>query len=304
MEKYKNLLEILPEDAIELDASMKKYTTMKVGGNASAVVTPKNLDEIKTVLKYAKENKIELYVLGNGSNVIVDDDGIDGIVLKLGNKFSNIEVKENKIYVSSGASMPKVALVAKQNSLSGFEFASGIPGTIGGGIKMNAGAYGSEMANVLESVTYIDENYNLVTITNKDCNFSYRHSIFSEHKEFVIIEAVLSLEKGNLEEIESKMKEYQEARSLKQPLEYANSGSIFKRPEGYFVGKLVQDAGLKGKTIGKAQVSTKHSGFIINLGDATCSDIKELIKFIQDEVKEKFGVMLQTEVEFIGGNKK
>lgn len=304
MEIYKGLEKILPKDIIYYNESMKKHTTMKVGGPAKCLVVPTNIEQIKSILKYSKDNDILTYVIGNGSNIIVDDSGIDGLVIKISNKFSDISVNGNFIKALAGASMPLVSQTAKNNCLSGFEFACGIPGTIGGGTKMNAGAYGSEMANIINKVTYLDDELNIKEIDNKDCDFSYRHSIFRDNKNFVILEVEFKLTEDKIENIENKMKEFREARINKQPLDYPNSGSIFKRPEGYFVGKLVQDAGLRGKTIGGAQVSTKHTGFIVNIGNATCSDIKNLIKFVQDTVYEKFSVKLETEVEFIGGNKK
>lgn len=301
MKKYEELEKLVSKENIKYNESMKKYTTMKVGGNVECLVTPTSIKEITQVVKFARENNIKLYVLGNGSNVIVKDEGILGIVLKLSNKFADVKIDGEYITALSGATMPYVSMLAKKNMLSGLEFACGIPGTIGGGAKMNAGAYGSEMSNVIEEVTYIDEDLNIKTIKNKECNFSYRHSIFTQNKDFVIVEVKMKLEKGNLKDVEEKMEEYRKARTEKQPLEYPNSGSIFKRPEGYFVGKLVQDAGLRGKTIGGAQVSTKHTGFIVNIGNATCKDVEDLIKFVQDTVYEKFGVKLETEVEFIGG---
>lgn len=303
MKDYSKLKNLVPESILYFDESMKKHTTMKVGGNAKCLVAPTNINEIVAVLKFSKENNIDVFVIGNGSNVIVDDSGIDGIVLKISNKFSNIEVNDDKITALAGASMPLVSLTAKNNGLSGLEFACGIPGTIGGGARMNAGAYGSEMSNVIEKIKYIDEDLNLREILAKDCKFSYRHSIFSENTKNIILEVTYHLEHADKKDIEDKMEEYKNLRISKQPLEYPNSGSIFRRPEGYFVGKLVQDSGLKGKTIGGAQVSTKHTGFIVNIGNATCKDVKELIKFIQDTVFEKYNVKLKTEVEFIGGNK-
>mgnify|MGYP002675946827 FL=1 len=303
MKDYSKLKNLVPESILYFDESMKKHTTMKVGGNAKCLVAPTNINEIVAVLKFSKENNIDVFVIGNGSNVIVDDSGIDGIVLKISNKFSNIEVNDDKITALAGASMPLVSLTAKNNGLSGLEFACGIPGTIGGGARMNAGAYGSEMSNVIEKIKYIDEDLNLKEILSKDCKFSYRHSIFSENTKNIILEVTYHLEHADKKDIEEKMEEYKNLRISKQPLEYPNSGSIFRRPEGYFVGKLVQDSGLKGKTIGGAQVSTKHTGFIVNIGNATCKDVKELIKFIQDTVFEKYNVKLETEVEFIGGNK-
>lgn len=301
MFKYNLIENIIDKSKIKYNESMKNHTTMKVGGNCDIMVFPETIEDIKNILKVVKKENLEYYVIGNGSNVIVPDDGIHALVIKIASKFSNIEIKDNKIKVLSGCSMPKVAYVAKENSLKGFEFACGIPGTIGGGIRMNAGAYGSEIANILEDVTYINEDGEIKTISKDKINFSYRHSIFAENKHLIIISATFNLEYGSKNEIENIMKTNMDLRKSKQPLEYPNSGSIFRRPDGYFVGKLVDDSGLRGYTIGGAQVSEKHTGFIVNKNNATYNDVVDLIHYIQKVVYEKFNVKLQTEVEVLGG---
>jgi len=301
MNKYIGLEKIISYDRIKYDESMKKYTTVKVGGNADVIVFPNSTDEIVSIIKYCNENKINFYVIGNGSNLLVKDEGIRGVVIKLGHRFSDIKVDGNKITALSGAMMPAISIAAKKESLEGFEFACGIPGTIGGGIKMNAGAYGYDISNTIESVTYLDDGYNIKTIKNQDCMFGYRESIFLNNPKYVILSGTFNLKKGKILEIEKKMIENSEARKMKQPLEYPNFGSVFKRPEGYFVGKLVDDAGLRGYKIGGAQVSTKHSGFIVNIDNATCKDILDLIEYIQKIVFEKFKVKLTTEVVVLGG---
>ena len=301
MDIYKGLESILEKENIKYNEPMKNHTTTKVGGPCDCLVEPSSIDEIKAVIKYAKENNINYYVIGNGSNLLVKDEGIHALIIKITDKFSDYEVNDNYIKVCAGCSVPKLAQVAKNNSLSGIEFACGIPGSVGGAIRMNAGAYGSEMVNVVSKVGYLDEDCNVVEISNEEAQFTYRHSMFVENPQYVILYAIYKLEKGNKEEITEKMTTNMNSRREKQPLEYPNFGSVFKRPEGYFVGKLVDDCGLKGYTIGGAQVSTKHSGFIVNISNATCKDVLDLIEYVKKMVYEKFNVMLQEEVVILGG---
>ncbi len=303
MEKYKELENLIDPIRIKYNVSMKDYTTVCVGGNCDCLVTPTNIEELQKVLGFAKSNNIEYYIIGNGSNLLVVDEDVHVLIIKLASKFSEYKIEDETIECLAGLSMPKVSLIAKQNSLEGFEFACGIPGTVGGGVKMNAGAYGSEFVNVVEEVKYINDEGEIVTVKNEDLNYSYRHSIFTEHPTYVVVSAKFKLKKGNVEEIDAKMKENSRLRKEKQPLEYPNFGSVFKRPKGYFVGKLIIESGLQGYQIGGAQVSTKHAGFIVNVDNATCKDILDLIEHIKGVVHEKFGVMLETEVQFIGGKK-
>lgn len=303
MNKYIGLENIINKNKLKYNEKMAKHTTIRIGGEAKCLVLPTEIKEIINVIKYAKENKIKYYVIGNGSDLVVCDEGIDGIVIKISNGFDKVTVKGNVIEAYAGAMMPKVSQIAKNHELSGFEFACGIPGTIGGGIRMNAGAYGSEMSNIVEEITYLDEECNLCTMTKAQAKFGYRQSIFKNNSKLVVISAKFVLQNGNLSEIEDKMKEYTVARKTKQPIEYPNAGSTFKRPEGYFVGKLIQDAGLRGYTVGDVQVSKKHTGFIVNKGNATCKEVKQIIKDIQEIVYEKFGVHLEPEIEFIGGKR-
>ncbi len=301
---YKGLEKIIDKTKIRYNEDMKKHTTVKIGGPALCMVMPTEISEIINVVKYAKDNNIRVYIIGNGSNLVVCDEGINGIVIKIGKGFDKVTVNGTNIEAMAGATMPKVSQIAKINNLEGFEFACGIPGTIGGGIRMNAGAYGSEISNIVEEITYLDGDLNLCTITKDQAKFSYRHSIFCNNTNFIIISAKFVLKAGNLSEIEQKMKQYTLARREKQPIEYPNAGSTFKRPEGFFVGKLIQDAGLRGYSVGDMQVSEKHTGFIVNMGNGTCKDMKKLIKHIQDTVFEKFNVKLESEIEFIEGEKK
>lgn len=300
MEKYKELEGII--ENIKYNEPLAKYTTMKVGGPCDVMVFPSNIEEIKNVIKYIKQNNINFYILGNGSNVIALDGGFRGIVVVLKKDFSNYSVDGEYITAEAGVAMPRLCKIAKDNSLSGLEFAAGIPGTCGGCARMNAGAYNSEMSNVIYETTYIDGNGDLHTINNEQHNFSYRHTIFTEHRDYIIVTIKLKLKNGEQSEIKAKMDENNMARRTKQPLEYPSAGSVFKRPEGYFVGKLVDDSGLRGYRHGGAGVSDKHCGFIINVDHATARDVLDIIKEVQDTVNQKFGVMLKTEVEIIGEN--
>ena len=303
MNKYDKLDEIVGKDKIKYNEKMSKYTTMRVGGPCDCIVFPDEISKIKEVIDFCKNENITFFVIGNGSNLLVKDEGIHGVVIKLGHRFSKIELDGEYILAYAGATMPALSQLAKKNSLKGLEFACGIPGTIGGGVKMNAGAYGSQISDILYEVTYMDEKEEIKTIKNKDCSFGYRKSIFTINSNYVILSAKFKLERGNIDEIENKMKENSLARKAKQPLEYPNFGSVFKRPEGYFVGKLVDDAGLRGYKIGGAQVSTKHTGFIVNVDNATCKDVLDLIGYVQTTVYNKFNVKLTPEVIIIGGDK-
>lgn len=303
MNKYDKLEEIVGKDKIKYNEKMSKYTTMRVGGPCDCIVFPDEISKIKEVIDFCKNENITFFVIGNGSNLLVKDEGIHGVVIKLGHRFGKIELDGEYILAYAGATMPALSQLAKKNSLKGLEFACGIPGTIGGGVKMNAGAYGSQISDILYEVTYMDEKEEIKTIKNKECSFGYRKSIFTINPNYVILSAKFKLEKGNIDEIENKMRENSLARKTKQPLEYPNFGSVFKRPEGYFVGKLVDDAGLRGYKIGGAQVSTKHTGFIVNVDNATCKDVLDLIGYVQTTVYNKFNVKLTPEVIIIGGDK-
>ena len=303
MNKYSDLENIiLDKKRILYNEPMKKHTTVKVGGNADVVLLPENVDEIKGALKFAKDKNIPYYVIGCGSNLIVSDEDIHAIIIKITNRFGRVYLNGNTLVADAGAVLPFVSIFAKKNSLSGFEFACGIPGTVGGAVRMNAGAYGSEISNIFVQATYLDEKGEIKTIKKEDMNFGYRNSIFREHPEYVIISAKFELKPGNINEIEKIMNENNTARKEKQPIEMPSFGSVFKRPEGYYVGKLITDAGLKGYKIGGAQISEKHAGFIVNVGNATCNDIVCLIHHIQEVIYNEVGVKLEPEVVFIGGN--
>lgn len=294
---YQQLINSLSKETkILLNEPMKNHTSFKIGGPADILIMPATIDDVKKVIDYAKD--IPLYIIGNGSNLLVNDDGIKGIVLKISTCLNDVEVKEDCIVAGAGATLAFVSNVAKKNSLTGMEWACGIPGSIGGAVYMNAGAYGGEMKDIVVETTYINENNEIVTIDNQAHNFSYRRSIFTNTKN-VILQTKLKLQKGNQEEIEAKMKELLEQRRKKQPLEYPSAGSTFKRPEGYYVGKIMDDLGLKGYTIGGAQVSEKHGGFIINTGNATAKDVKDLIEYVVNKVKKEYNIELEPEVKMI-----
>lgn len=294
---YKKLITTIDESKIKTDENMSKHTSFKVGGKAKYFIIATTIEDIISVLKISKEKDIKLFVLGNGSNVLFKDEEYNGMVLQI--KLDDIHIEKNKIVVEAGV---KNAIVAKKlldTSLQGFEFAAGIPGTIGGAIRMNAGAYGGEIKDIIESVTYIDyDTLEIKTIRNEECDFSYRHSIFCENKN-VILSATLRLEKGNKEEIKEKMDEYAKSRKEKQPLEYPSAGSTFKRGEDFITAKLIDECGLKGYQIGGAQVSEKHAGFIINKDNATAKDIIDLIEYVRKTVKERTGKLIELEVEII-----
>lgn len=280
----------------------KKLCSFKVGGSVRVVVRPKKADELRELYAYLNEHGIKNILLGRGSNVVISDKGYDGVVVSLSeiSKIGIDVIDDNCIVVGAGASMAALANFALQNGLSGLEFAHGIPGSVGGGVYMNAGAYGSEICQVLDSCLVLDKDSGMLCIIDgSDCEFSYRHSAFMDYKNLVILFATFELEKGNSDEIKAKMDELKAQRQSKQPLEYPSAGSTFKRPEGHFAGKLIEDAGLKGYSVGGAQVSEKHAGFVINRGNATADDIKTLIGHIKNEVKEKFDVSLECEVEFV-----
>lgn len=293
MEEILNSLKMITDEKnIHVNEPMKNHTTFRVGGPADILVTPTSKEELIECLKLP----IKKTIIGNGSNLIVRDGGIRGLVIQMV-KLNSISVEEDIVTAESGAFLSKIANVAKENSLTGLEFASGIPGTLGGAVAMNAGAYGGEMKNVIFETSYADENGNVFTITEHE--FYYRRSFFT-NKEYIILSSKMKLSFGDKAEIEAKMNEYKTARNSKQPVNMPSAGSTFKRPEGFFAGKLIEDSGLKGYTIGGASVSTLHAGFVVNSNNASAKDILDLISHIQNTVYENFGVKLETEVKIIG----
>lgn len=278
---------------------MKNHTTFRIGGPADALALPKTPEEVAEVVHFCHEHAQPYYVLGNGSNLLVSDEGYRGLVLQLYRNFNDIQVNGETITVQSGAMLATVARTAYQTGLTGLEFASGIPGTIGGAVVMNAGAYGGEMKNVLKEVTVLTKEGEVLVIPAKALELGYRTSVIPKNG-WIVLGAVLQLKKGDQEQILARMEELKEQRITKQPLDLPSAGSTFKRPEGYFAGKLIMDAGLRGFTVGGAQVSEKHCGFVVNRGNATAADVWELICEVKRRVKEMTGVELEPEVKLLG----
>ena len=301
-DKYQKLAEALTEqfkDALILtEEPMKNHTTFRIGGPADIYVEP-DFPSIIPLIQYLKEQYVPFTMIGNGSNLLVSDKGIEGVVISLGKKSADITIDGDKMIVQAGAMLSTVANTAADNGLTGLEFASGIPGTIGGAVYMNAGAYGGEMKDVLESVLVLTEDFKQKMMTPEELELSYRHSSLMENGGYVL-SAVIKLQPGDKSEIKAKIDDIRAQRTAKQPLNYPSAGSTFKRPEGYFAGKLIDDAGLRGYTIGDAQVSEKHCGFVVNKGNATASDVLLLMKNVDEKVYSLFGVHLTPEVRIIG----
>lgn len=296
-ELYKEIVKKISPDRIKLNEPMCKHTSFKIGGPADMFVILNNIEELKYLLKTAKENKINLTCVGNGTNLLVKDRGIRGITFKL--NFKEIKIENEIITVGSGALIPTVAKAAYESELSGLEFASGIPGTIGGAIKMNAGAYGGEFKDIVLETTFMDEDCNLHTITNDEHKFSYRNSLFSSNNNIIVL-TKLKLHKNNKEKIKAKMDENLAKRKEKQPINMPNAGSIFKRKNNIIPAEVIDKCGLKGYNINDAVVSNLHSGFIVNKGNATAADVLELIDYIKNTIKQKYNEDLEIEIKVIG----
>lgn len=300
--KYKDLFKnIYNEDDIKIDELMSKHIYFKVGGPADIFLTPSTVDQLKKTLKICKENNIPYYIIGNGSNLLVKDGGIRGVVIELC-KLNAISVDGHIVKAQTGVLLKDVSKIAVDNSLTGFEFACGIPGTVGGAVFMNAGAYNGEINDVIKCAEVLDDECNVRVLTKDELELGYRTSKVMKEN-LVVLSAEFELTDGEADKIQERVDDLTAKREAKQPLEYPSAGSTFKRPEGHFTGKLIQDAGLKGCTIGGAMVSTKHCGFVINKGGATAKDILDLIAHIQKEIKSKFDVELHTEVRILGEDK-
>lgn len=311
------LAEIFGKENVLKDEPMSRHTTFRIGGAADFFVKVQTISQLQEAMRYLKKEQIPFYIVGNGSNLLVRDEGVRGVVLQLGERFSGYEflhetpgsvvqsgtaVDKNQIVMArakAGSLLGRLGKEFAEYSLSGFEFASGIPGTLGGAVYMNAGAYGGEIKDILVRATLMDMDGSLFEFTNQQMQFGYRKSIAAE-KNYIVLEADLALHVSSKEEVLAKMAELSAQRRLKQPLEYPSAGSTFKRPEGYFAGKLISDAGLKGFSVGGAQVSEKHAGFVINTGNATAADVIALTDAVRDKVFEKYGVKLELEIKQLG----
>mgnify|MGYP004488454575 FL=1 len=291
--------DLLGEDRVFTDEPMKQHTTFKIGGPADYFLVPESGEEAGEIIKICKQTDIPYFILGNGSNLLVGDGGYRGAVIQIYRNMSAVTTEGTTITAQAGALLSSVAAAAKNASLTGFEFAGGIPGTVGGAAVMNAGAYGGEMKDVLVEVTVMDADGNIFTIPAEKLELGYRTSIIKKAG-YIVLEAKIRLEEGDQEAIRERMKELTIQRTTKQPLEFPSAGSTFKRPEGYFAGKLVMDSGLRGYQVGGARVSEKHCGFVINAGGATAKDVRTLMENVRDIVYKKYGVTLEPEVKFLG----
>lgn len=299
-QRFENeLKKVLSERQVKTGEPMEMHTTFRVGGPADYFVLPETKEELRETVLLCRREEMPYYILGNGSNLLVSDKGYRGVIIQVFKSMNKIRADGNCIHAQAGALLSAIAARALEKSLKGFEFASGIPGTLGGACVMNAGAYGGEMKQVLKQVTVLDSEGNILTIPSEELEMGYRTSIIAKEGH-IVLEAVIELEEGNEEEIRSLMEELKNKRLEKQPLEYPSAGSTFKRPEGYFAGKLIQDSGLRGFSVGGAQVSEKHCGFVINKDHATAADIAELMRRVSQCVEEKFGVALEPEVKRLG----
>ena len=296
---YDKLNNVIAKDSILIDEPMSRHTTFRVGGPADFFVTPKAKEEVRDVIRICKEAGMPYYIIGNGSNLLVSDAGYRGVIVQIYKEMNEVKVEGDLVKAQAGALLSGIAAKALGAELSGFEFASGIPGTIGGACVMNAGAYGGEMKDVLEFVTVLTGEGKIIELGRNELELGYRTSVIAK-KGYIVLGAVLKLERGDGEKIKTYMDELKEKRVTKQPLEYPSAGSTFKRPEGYFAGKLIEDAGLRGFQVGGAQVSEKHCDFVINRDHATAADIMELMRQVQIRVKENSGVDLEPEVKRLG----
>lgn len=291
----------ISKEKIKYNEPMAKHTSFKIGGPAQCFINAESVEEIKQICKVASKNDINLTIIGNGSNLLVTDNGINGIVVKVNIKKFELEFSNDDVslIVGAGNKLGEIAQKLLRNEITGFEFAAGIPGTIGGAVRMNAGAYGKEMKDIVETVKYMDYDGNIYEKSNKDLEFEYRKSMFAKNK-FIILEAKLKLQKGNAQYIKDKMLEFEQSRKQKQPLEFPSAGSTFKRGTDFITAKLIDDAGLKGYRVGGAMVSTKHAGFVVNENNATAQDVLNLVKHIKQEVYKKFNKKIELEIQVIG----
>lgn len=296
---YKDLLKIVDEEDVKIDEPMKKHISFKVGGPADILVRPKTEQQLGDILKYISENNLPYLIIGNGSNLLIKDGGIRGIVIEFGDNFNHFEIEGNIIKAQAGTLLAVIGKAALRESLTGFECISGIPGSLGGGLAMNAGAYGGEIKSVVKSVRVMNPQGQIFEFTNEQMQFGYRRSVLT-NSDYIVLSAELELKKGNYDEIKALMSDLTNRRTSKQPLNLPSAGSTFKRPEGHFAGKLIEDSGLRGLTLRGAQVSEKHCGFLVNIGGAKAKDILDLIYVVKSTVLNKFGIMLEEEVKILG----
>lgn len=296
IERFSNLL---GNEKVRINEPMNRHTTFRIGGPADYFLLPSSSEEVKGILEICKEESLQYFILGNGSNLLVSDEGYRGVIIQLYRNYGGLTVEGTEIRAGAGVLLSQIAATARNESLTGFEFAGGIPGTLGGAVVMNAGAYGGELKDVLKEAVVMDREGNIFTVPVEKLAMGYRTSLVKTAG-YLVLEAVISLKKGSQEEIRDTMKDLADRRISKQPLEYPSAGSTFKRPEGYFAGKLIMDAGLRGYQVGGAQVSEKHCGFVINKGNATAADVCRLMADVQAKVQEQFGVTLEPEVKFLG----
>lgn len=296
---YNDLLKIVDKDDIKIDEPMKKHISFRVGGPADILVSPRTEEQLSATLKYISENNLPYLIIGNGSNLLIKDGGIRGIVIEFGDNFNKFEIEGTTIKAQAGALLAAIGKAALRESLTGFECISGIPGSLGGALAMNAGAYGGEIKSVVKSVRAMNPKGEIFEFTNEQMKFEYRRSMLTD-SDYIVLSAQLELKKGNYDEIKEFMADLTNRRVSKQPLNLPSAGSTFKRPEGHFAGKLIDDCGLRGLTLRGAQVSEKHCGFVVNIGDATAKDILDLIYVVKSTVLNKFGIMLEEEVKILG----
>ena len=296
---YNQLINCIDKERVLVDEPMKKHTTFRVGGNADYFVMPQSAEEVKNIVALCKEAQMPYYILGNGSNLLVGDKGYRGVIIQIYKEMNDIRIEGDRVVAQAGALLSRVGTATLEAELTGFEFAAGIPGTVGGAVVMNAGAYGGEMKDIIASATVLTQDGDIITINKEDLELGYRTSVIAK-RGYVVLEAEYQLQKGDKEAIRARMDELKVQRVTKQPLEYPSAGSTFKRPEGYFAGKLIQDAGLRGFRVGGAEVSEKHCGFVINKDQATAADILELVRQVSAKVMQEFGVKLEPEVKTLG----
>ena len=296
---YKELLKVLPAEIIKFNEPMREHTSFKIGGPVDLMVLPQNTGEVIKAAVWCRRNDVPLFIFGLGSNLLVREKGIRGVAVKIGHGLDKVVINGHEITAEAGISLADLSLTAAENGLRGLEFAEGIPGSLGGAVVMNAGAYQGEMKNIVAEVTVIDAEGNLKSLSNRELNFGYRRTIL-QNSPLILISVLLQLEPGHREDIKNRMAGFRQQRQQKQPLELPSAGSVFRRPEGFYVGPMLEQLGLKGFTIGGAQVSEKHAGFIVNIGNATADDVLKLIIHIQGLVKQKFDIDLQTEILVAG----